>query len=247
MNVRPTSHGIDAAFIVRKRLVIFDFDGTLADSINWFGGVVNELARRYDFKETTPEQRDEVEWHADRGREFQLGRKCKIGARAPCVADRPLRNGIVAPGKIGEIQAGAQAARHSSWRGRIGRRRGQGHRCGRRRRYRQHRGRMGRVSFRCPGRGQSGHRGDNIRRSENVVVASVAGRWTKNSHRARITDELLSNDEENKRHTYNDHYCGANPAIHQGTDQEFVDQQDPPKGVVHENLRVTQTSADDMI
>ncbi|PTM42774.1 HAD hydrolase-like protein [Bosea sp. 124] len=60
MNVRPTSHGIDAAFIVRKRLVIFDFDGTLADSINWFGGVVNELARRYDFKETTPEQRDEL-------------------------------------------------------------------------------------------------------------------------------------------------------------------------------------------
>ena len=40
----------------RTRVVIFDFDGTLADSIDWFLGVVNQLARRYNFRESTPEQ-----------------------------------------------------------------------------------------------------------------------------------------------------------------------------------------------
>jgi phosphoglycolate phosphatase len=60
MNVRTNDRGIDAAFIARKRVVIFDFDGTLADSVGWFCDVVNELARRYEFKETTPEQRDEL-------------------------------------------------------------------------------------------------------------------------------------------------------------------------------------------
>jgi len=36
-------------------LVIFDFDGTLADSVTWFASVVNDVARRYRFKEATPE------------------------------------------------------------------------------------------------------------------------------------------------------------------------------------------------
>lgn len=58
MSVGTSGRGIDSARILRKRVVIFDFDGTLADSVDWFFGVVNELARRYDFKETTPEQRD---------------------------------------------------------------------------------------------------------------------------------------------------------------------------------------------
>ncbi len=35
-------------------LVILDFDGTLADSITWFAGVFNEVARRYRFRQATP-------------------------------------------------------------------------------------------------------------------------------------------------------------------------------------------------
>lgn len=34
---------------MRYRLLIFDFDGTLADSYSWFLGVVNEAADRYGF------------------------------------------------------------------------------------------------------------------------------------------------------------------------------------------------------
>jgi len=44
----------------QKRLVIFDFDGTLADSVEWFYRVLNEVARRYRFRETTPEEREEL-------------------------------------------------------------------------------------------------------------------------------------------------------------------------------------------
>lgn len=49
---------IEPAILARKRVVIFDFDGTLADSVEWFFGVVNQLARRYGFRESTPEQLD---------------------------------------------------------------------------------------------------------------------------------------------------------------------------------------------
>lgn len=35
------------------KLVIFDFDGTLADSRTWFGGIINEVASRYGFKEVS--------------------------------------------------------------------------------------------------------------------------------------------------------------------------------------------------
>ena len=38
----------------RYDLVILDFDGTLADSITWFAGVLNEVARRYRFRQATP-------------------------------------------------------------------------------------------------------------------------------------------------------------------------------------------------
>lgn len=40
------------------RLAIFDFDGTLADTFPWFCGVLNEVARRYAFRQVAP---DEVE------------------------------------------------------------------------------------------------------------------------------------------------------------------------------------------
>ena len=39
-------------------LVIFDLDGTLADSFSWFGTVINGLARDYGFR---PVADDEVE------------------------------------------------------------------------------------------------------------------------------------------------------------------------------------------
>jgi len=38
------------------RLAIFDFDGTLADTVTWFAGVVNHVAERYSFKRV--EERD---------------------------------------------------------------------------------------------------------------------------------------------------------------------------------------------
>jgi len=44
--------------VPRYRLVIFDFDGTLADSAAWFFGVINDVARRYRFRQTTPEERE---------------------------------------------------------------------------------------------------------------------------------------------------------------------------------------------
>ncbi|MEH3144921.1 MAG: HAD hydrolase-like protein [Methylobacterium frigidaeris] len=40
------------------RLVILDFDGTLADTLPWFAGVLNEAAIRYGFRTVAP---DEVE------------------------------------------------------------------------------------------------------------------------------------------------------------------------------------------
>ena len=35
---------------MRYNLVIFDFDGTLANSLPWFSRVLNEVADRYRFK-----------------------------------------------------------------------------------------------------------------------------------------------------------------------------------------------------
>ena len=47
-----TTHDSDALFRSRlpPKLVIFDFDGTLADSFPWFAGVINDVARRWRFR-----------------------------------------------------------------------------------------------------------------------------------------------------------------------------------------------------
>jgi phosphoglycolate phosphatase len=38
------------------KLVIFDFDGTLADTFPWFMRVINDVADRYDFKRVEPHE-----------------------------------------------------------------------------------------------------------------------------------------------------------------------------------------------
>ena len=43
---------------MRYKLVIFDFDGTLADSFPWFCRILNEVADRYNFKRTEPDEID---------------------------------------------------------------------------------------------------------------------------------------------------------------------------------------------
>jgi phosphoglycolate phosphatase len=43
---------------MRYRLVIFDLDGTLADSFPWFSRVLNEVADRYRFKRVEPHEID---------------------------------------------------------------------------------------------------------------------------------------------------------------------------------------------
>jgi phosphoglycolate phosphatase len=41
-----------------RKLAIFDFDGTVADSAEWFGNTLNELARHNGFCEVSAEQRE---------------------------------------------------------------------------------------------------------------------------------------------------------------------------------------------
>jgi phosphoglycolate phosphatase len=45
---------------MRYDLAIFDFDGTLADSRDWFFGSLNEVADRFGFRQTTPAEREEL-------------------------------------------------------------------------------------------------------------------------------------------------------------------------------------------
>jgi phosphoglycolate phosphatase len=43
---------------VRYKLVIFDFDGTLADSFPWFCRILNDVADRFGFRRTQPHEID---------------------------------------------------------------------------------------------------------------------------------------------------------------------------------------------
>jgi phosphoglycolate phosphatase len=43
---------------MRYKLVIFDFDGTLADSFPWFCRILNDVADRFRFKRTEPHEID---------------------------------------------------------------------------------------------------------------------------------------------------------------------------------------------
>ncbi len=56
---------------MRPSLVIFDFDGTLADSAGWFARTLNGVARRYRFREVT---RAEMEAMRDEDTRAMLAR-----------------------------------------------------------------------------------------------------------------------------------------------------------------------------
>jgi phosphoglycolate phosphatase len=43
-----------------SRLIVFDFDGTLANSFPWFCDVLNDVARRHGFREVRPDEREEL-------------------------------------------------------------------------------------------------------------------------------------------------------------------------------------------
>jgi phosphoglycolate phosphatase len=49
---------------MRYRLVIFDFDGTLADSYPWVLGAMNDVADRFRFRRVRPEEMEELR-HCD--------------------------------------------------------------------------------------------------------------------------------------------------------------------------------------
>lgn len=50
----------------RYRLVIFDFDGTLADSGDWFLSIADHLAERFGFRRVTPEEVEMLRGHTTR-------------------------------------------------------------------------------------------------------------------------------------------------------------------------------------
>ena len=41
---------------MKYKLIVFDFDGTLADSFHWFTRTINQLAELYHFKQVTPDE-----------------------------------------------------------------------------------------------------------------------------------------------------------------------------------------------
>lgn len=44
----------------RYRLIIFDFDGTLADSFGWFARNINQAAAKYNFRVVTHEEHEKL-------------------------------------------------------------------------------------------------------------------------------------------------------------------------------------------
>jgi phosphoglycolate phosphatase len=58
-----------------RQLVIFDFDGTLADSAGWVLSILNELAEKHHFRKTTPEEVDELRGLGNREVMARLGFK----------------------------------------------------------------------------------------------------------------------------------------------------------------------------
>ncbi len=57
----------------RFDLVVFDFDGTLANSSAWFAGIFNDIADRFGFRALTAEQLHSLRGHSNREIIKQLG------------------------------------------------------------------------------------------------------------------------------------------------------------------------------
>src|SRR5262252_719608 len=56
-----TNHPAKAIDVMKRYdLVIFDFDGTLADSAAWFRSTVNHVAQRYGFRQITDMELEEL-------------------------------------------------------------------------------------------------------------------------------------------------------------------------------------------
>jgi phosphoglycolate phosphatase len=65
------------------RLVIFDFDGTLADSFPWFAAVLNDVARRWRFRQVAPGDTEQLRQVGAR----EILRHLRVpGWKAPLVA-----------------------------------------------------------------------------------------------------------------------------------------------------------------
>lgn len=45
---------------MKYRLVIFDFDGTLADTFGWFAHAINKIADKYHFKKVEPSEHETI-------------------------------------------------------------------------------------------------------------------------------------------------------------------------------------------
>jgi len=52
---------------VRYKLVIFDFDGTLADTFPWFANVINKVAEKYHFKKIERQEHETIRSFDARG------------------------------------------------------------------------------------------------------------------------------------------------------------------------------------
>jgi phosphoglycolate phosphatase len=87
----------------KYKLVLFDFDGTLADSFNWFMGTVNTVADKYGFKRIETQELDTLRGLSSRQLIAHLGMpmwKVPMVARemrqlaARNIADIPLFDGV---------------------------------------------------------------------------------------------------------------------------------------------------------
>jgi phosphoglycolate phosphatase len=80
---------------MKYKLVIFDFDGTLADSFEWFLGVVGELAAKHKFKTFARSELDELRGSSARTVLARLGvsrwRLPAIGRHLHALAKRDLK------------------------------------------------------------------------------------------------------------------------------------------------------------
>ena len=52
---------------MKYKLVIFDFDGTLADTFPWFADIINKVAEKYHFKKITPDEHETIRGFDARG------------------------------------------------------------------------------------------------------------------------------------------------------------------------------------